>query len=68
MLVSEKRSVGNNGCLRHTLMPEAAATLGRVHTSSKRLLPENGKSRLPAHPLRSECTEYFLGAGSQRGT
>ena len=34
MLVSEKRSVGNNGCLRHTLMPEAAATLGRVHTSS----------------------------------
>ena len=29
MLVSEMRSVGNKGCLRHTL---AAATLGRVHT------------------------------------
>ena len=29
MLMSEMRSVGNKGCLRHTL---AAATLGRVHT------------------------------------
>ena len=34
MLMSEMRSVGNKGCLRHILMPEAAATLGRVHTSS----------------------------------
>ena len=32
MLVSEMRSVGNKGCLRHTL---AAATLGRVHTLSQ---------------------------------
>ena len=34
MLVSEKRGVGNKSCLRHIWMPEAAATLGRVHTSS----------------------------------
>ena len=45
MLMSEMRSVGNKGCLRHTL---AAATLGRVHTY---LIPQVMRSVIHARDM-----------------